>query len=243
MDVGFPDSGFDWRLWALGSAAGAATLAGGVLALRLSHRLHLILGLSAGAVLGVALFDLLPEALELGGGSGRGVATAVGVGFLLYLCLERLVSALNAREGAGRGHLGAASLTAHSLLDGLAIGLGFQVSVSVGTILTLAILAHDLSDGVNTVTTSLEGSADRIIAGRWLLADALAPLAGVTASQFLHPPRYTLALALALFSGVLLYLGAGRLLPESYRRSPAPWTTLTTLVGASLIYAVTRVVP
>ena len=47
-----------------------ATLLGGLFALRLKDRLHLILGLSAGAVIGVAFFELIPEAFELSGQTG-----------------------------------------------------------------------------------------------------------------------------------------------------------------------------
>ena len=50
---------------AIATAACLATLAGGALALRFRDHLHLLLGFSAGAVIAVALFDLLPEALNL----------------------------------------------------------------------------------------------------------------------------------------------------------------------------------
>ena len=55
------------------------------------------------------------------------------------------------------GHLGPASLTAHSLLDGLGIGLAFQVAPAIGVVVAVAVLAHDVADGVNTVTLSLSG--------------------------------------------------------------------------------------
>ena len=42
-----------------------STLLGGLLALHLKDRLHLMLGFSAGALIGVALFELIPEALGL----------------------------------------------------------------------------------------------------------------------------------------------------------------------------------
>jgi zinc transporter ZupT len=51
----------------LGFSALVATLLGGSFALKYQDKLHLILGFSAGAVLGVALFDLLPESLDLAG--------------------------------------------------------------------------------------------------------------------------------------------------------------------------------
>ena len=49
---------------AIAVAAFVSTLAGGLLALGLRDKLHLILGFSAGAVIGVAFFDLLPEAID-----------------------------------------------------------------------------------------------------------------------------------------------------------------------------------
>ena len=46
-----------------------STALGGLFAIKLKDKLHLILGFSAGAVLGVALFDLLPEAIDLTNGT------------------------------------------------------------------------------------------------------------------------------------------------------------------------------
>src|ERR1700758_404484 len=114
-------------LVALGVAAGAATLAGGWLALRLAGRIHLILGFSAGAVIGVALFDLMPEALRLGRGTGDpALITGVSaLGFFGYLVVDRALLIATTQGAGHRGHLGAGSLTIHSFLDGLAIGLGF----------------------------------------------------------------------------------------------------------------------
>ena len=49
----------------IGLATFMSTLLGGLFALRYRDKLHLILGFSAGAVMGVAFFDLLPEAFSL----------------------------------------------------------------------------------------------------------------------------------------------------------------------------------
>ena len=66
----------------LAAATCGATILGGLLALNLAGRIAIMLGFSAGAVLGVALFDLLPEALKLGeslfGWSGILLAAAAG---------------------------------------------------------------------------------------------------------------------------------------------------------------------
>jgi ZIP family zinc transporter len=222
-------------------AAGLATFAGGVLALRLADRVSLILGLSAGAVVGVALLDLLPEALKLASPNQIGATTTlVALGFLIYLVIDRSFL-LAAKEGGGhRGHLGAASLTAHSLLDGVAIGLGFEASATVGTVLAAAVLAHDLADGANTVAVSQVGGRSVLRARLWLAADALAPLAGIGLSRLISPPREVLAWLLALFAGFFLYIGASELLPGSHHGHPSVWTTATTVLGVAIIWAVVR---
>lgn len=225
-----------------GLAAGGATLVGGWLALRFADRIHLVLGFSAGAVIGVALFDLLPEALSLsqGGVSANLITGVTALGFFAYLVIDRALLIVSTQDTGHRGHLGGGSLTVHSLLDGLAIGLGFQVSSQVGAVLALAVLAHDFSDGVNTVNLTLAGASGRRMAWRWLLADAAAPMVGVIISQLFTPPRHVLAQVLAAFAGFFLYIGASELLPDSHHRHPRAWTTISTLLGALLIYVVVK---
>jgi len=231
----------DLLLLVLGLAAGLATLAGGILALRLADRAGLILGVSAGAVVGVALLDLLPEALKLATpDQSRMTTTLVALGFLIYLVVDRSFLLAAKKGGGHRGHLGAASLTAHSLLDGVAIGLGFQASPAVGAVLAAAVLAHDLADGANTVTVSQIGGRSVIRARVWLAADALAPLVGIGISRLMTPPPQTLAWLLALFAGFFLYIGASELLPGSHHGHPSLWTTATTVLGVAIIWAVVR---
>jgi zinc transporter ZupT len=229
-------------LAAIGLAAGAATMLGGALALRFADRVHLVLGFSAGAVIGVALLDLLPEALALGRGviGDAGVTTLAAAGFLVYLVADRALLMLAGGRAQHRGHFGAGALTIHSLVDGLGIGLGLQASLAVGLALAVAVLAHDLADGVNTVNVSLTGSKDPATARRWLIADAAAPMVGIAASRLIVLPPGALGLVIAVFAGFFLYIGASELLPESHHRHPRAWTTVSTVLGVALIWAVVR---
>src|SRR3989344_2028603 len=166
-------------------AASVATFVGGAFALRFRDKLHLILGFSAGAVAGVALFDLLPEAIELGTKfhSASTVALFVALGLFGYLILDRLIllhtheeedvvrptSDVGRTTSYSRGSFGALTLSAHSFFDGMAIGVGFQVSAVVVIVVAVAVLTHDFSDGINTVNLVLKNGGSWKQAFRWLL--------------------------------------------------------------------------
>lgn len=222
-----------------------ATFLGGYFALKFKDKLHLVLGFSAGAVIGVAFFDLLPEAINLAGQSYAvsTITTIVAFGFTAYLLLDRIIILHSDQEEGHnhhRGRLGAGSLSVHSFLDGLAIGLAFQVSVSVGTIVAIAVLVHDFSDGINTVNMIIKNGGTRGQALKWLLVDAIAPVVGVLSTLFFSLPEKSLAVILALFCGFFLYIGASDLLPESHHNHPAKWTTAMTIVGIVALYIAIR---
>jgi zinc transporter ZupT len=222
----------------IGIATGLSTFIGGSLALRFKDKIHLILGFSAGAVIGVALFDLLPEAISIGikFHDVHTLTMVVAIGFLAYMLLDRIILITTSKESGHRGHVGAGSLTIHSFLDGLGIGLAFQVSAALGAIVALAVLAHDFSDGINTVNLSLVGSGKPRVARLWLLADALAPILGIGATFLFTVPEQYFSIILSLFCGFFLYIGASELLPDSHHRHPRFMTSIMTVLGALVIY-------
>ena len=246
----------------IAAATLVSTLVGGLVALKLRDKLHLILGFSAGAVIGVAFFDLLPESMELGEKyfAHSTVTGVVALGFLAYLILDRVVflhvhahshdedtenargrtSAAAPSRSMQRGILGAGSLSIHSFLDGVAIGLAFQVSTAIGVIVAVAVLVHDFSDGINTVGLILKNRGERKHALRWLIVDAVAPVLGAASTLLFRLPEEGLSIVLALFSGFFLYIGASDLIPESHHAHPKVLTTVMTLLGAAVLYAAIR---
>ncbi len=227
-----------------------STVLGGIFALRFKDKLHLILGFSAGAIIGVAFFDLLPEAIDLGSKNYdiAFVTSIVALGFIVYTVLDRFIFLHSHDDEHGhedthvnkRGILGAGSLSVHSLLDGVAIGLAFQVSSAVGAIVAVAVLVHDFSDGINTINLVLKNSGTRSQAFKWLLVDAIAPVIGVTSTLFFSVPVATLGIILATFTGFFLYIGASDLLPESHHGHPTAWTTFATVLGMAVLYTAIR---
>ena len=224
----------------------ASTLLGGAFALKLRDHLHVVLGFSAGAVVGVAFFDLIPESIELAAASYAPdtMLAITALGFVIYLALDRWVllhSHNHAHEDEhepSRGIFGAGSIALHSLFDGIGIGLAFQVSPEVGAIVAVAVIAHRFSDGVNTVGLILREGGARTRAIQWLLATSLAPVLGIAATQFFTVPDVVLGQVLALFAGFFLYIGASDLIPESHHSHPVRWTTICTILGIAVMYLI-----
>lgn len=219
------------------------TTLGGLFAIRFKDKLHLILGFSAGAVLGVALFDLLPEAIELTSGvyNVQTVSILIAVGFSIYMLIDRLLSLHghdhdNCDNPSHDGKLGASALVFHSFLDGFGIGLAFKVSPTIGWVVALAVLAHDFSDGINTVNMIIKNKGNRKEALKWLAADALSPAVGVSLAFFITISESTLGLLLSVFIGLFLYISASDLIPESHHRHPALWTSISTIIGMAVIF-------
>lgn len=233
-----------WIAVPLAGVTVLSTLAGGLVALRLRGELMTAIALTGGIVVAVALFDVLPEALRTL--APRDALAVVGVGFVLFFVAERALVLHHrdepdqARAHARVGALGAGALSIHSLIDGLGIGLAFQVSTATGLLVFIAVVSHDFADGMNTVSFVLFQSDDRRQALRWLTADALAPLLGAVIGSLLSISDRGLAYLLALYAGFFLSMGATDLLPEAH--SHPSWKRVgLTIAGFAITFAIARV--
>jgi len=229
----------------LAALTAVATLAGGVIALRLHHSLPTVIALTGGIVVAVALFDVLPEAIEHVGDT-REVMTIVGAGFLAFFLVVRF-RVLHHRDDPDQarahrrvGNLGAAGLSAHSFIDGLGIGLAFGLDNTTGFLVFIAVISHDFADGLNTVSFVLNQSSDRKRAIKWLAVDAAAPMVGALIGASLTVSDETLGRLLAVYAGFFLCMGATDLLPEAHAH--ASWKRVAlTVSGFAFVYAITAV--
>jgi zinc transporter ZupT len=227
-----------------------STLIGGLTAAKFSDKLHRVLGYTAGVLLGVVAFDILPEIFKLIENkhiSSTGPMLALVAGFLLFHIIEKsILLHKSSDEHYGPHHhpqvgvLSALALSAHSFLDGVGIGLGFQVNHTVGIAVAIAVIAHDFSDGLNTVSLMLVHKNKRGKALRMLLLDALAPVAGAASTLLFHISDSGLVLYLGFFAGFLLYIGAGEILPEAHREHSSYSTIGLTILGVLFMFVVTR---
>ncbi len=221
----------------------AATLAGGMLALHLRRYLSLLIAAGAGLLLGAAFLDLLPEAIEIGRGAGLRSSLVLGLTLLSFLLFYAVHFASRRGDIAGlRNRFGAAMLIFHSFRDGLAIGAAYAASPSAGYAVALGIAAHDFGDGMNTVILTTGGAAPTLVDYSFLLADALAPLAGgLLAASWALSPRVSVVL-LVLAAGYFLQMAAVDFLPRMRAAEPRhrPFLLPTAVLGCAFIYAANR---
>src|SRR5437899_1111163 len=234
------------------SLAMLSTLTGGFIAIKAHRRIHLLMGLGAGVLLGAVFFDLLPESLVVAGTQGwspRIILGIVIVGFLMFYLTERLL-VLHActeddcdnQDHQRTGRLSAIGLIVHSNLDGAAIGAASLVNWRAGILVALAVIAHDTSDGLNTILLVTHG--ERAMRGDlvFLVIDALAPIFGGLLALAVLPPAGALAVFLGFASGFFLYTATSDLLPEAHRRSPSIMVAMATVFGILFIGIAVRLI-
>ena len=233
----------------LAAITALATTAGGYLAIKSKDRLHLVLGLSAGLLLGLVAFDLLPEVFSLGTQELLGapaVSVALIAGFLLLHFYEQLFGSHEPAESdyghdhkhssSVAGSLGALAMGGHVFLDGLALGVAFKVSSDLGIAVFIALLVHAFSDGLNTVSFLIK-SGKWGKKGIWLLGvDAIARISGAALGTTLALGDNLIAIYLAVFSGIVIYLATSHILPEAHSLHSSRLTILATILGVLVMW-------
>jgi zinc and cadmium transporter len=207
-----------WILIALTLVAnGAAGLAGGLLSERwLERHQPALVGFAAGALLGAAFLNVLPEALRLFG------AQALTWAFGAFLALALLEWKLGHHHRTERGTLAptlpVTLLSAdalHNIGDGAAIAAAFQISPEVGLAVGMAVVVHEVPQEVGDYAVLRASGFSRY---RALLALGLAQLTAVLGALgviFTAERSHAVVPAvLSLASGTFFYIGATDLLPE-----------------------------
>ena len=176
---------------------------------------------AVGALLGVALLDLLPEALTL-----LDPATVFGTllaGILVFFVLERLVLLRHCHTDACQVHGATAPLVIigdafHNFMDGAIICAAVLSSVPLGINTAIAVAAHEIPQEVGDVAILLGAGYSRrralilnVASGGSGILGALVAFAAVTVVPAVRP------FVLAFSSASLLYIAMSDLIPDLHR--------------------------
>ena len=206
--------------------AGASTILGIIMVILkerwvLKHS-HYVNSFAAGLILGIAFFHLFPESLEL----SENAVLFTFIGFLLFYVLENVMVLHSGSEihfkvksnpQHTKGMVMFSGLFFHSLLDGIIIGVGFEVDPRVGLLTSLGVILHELPEGVTTFSLLINSIKEKT-ALKLSIAVALAtPLGALISLAFIGDlSESVVGLLLAMAGGSFLYIGASDLIPETH---------------------------
>ena len=236
-----------WNVVAYGTLAGLATILGIYLVLRTGGWVHrrtiYLISFAAGALIALALLDILPEAFEL---NPYGLHWAL-VSFLGFYALERSVVVHAGHEEIDQcdpeseahhrhsfGVMSFLGIGFHSVLDGVVIGAGFAESSSTGVVTAIGVILHEFPEGLSILSILLHAGFGRARAVGYSVAVALAtPVGAIGGYLFLRGiGAGVLGALLGVAAGSFLYIGASDLLPETHRQD-SPYI-LPLLAGGAL---------
>jgi len=168
---------------------------------------------AAGLLIGDALLHMLPEAIEHGISIDQAGAW-IGLGMLGLLALECLVRTVGTSSStAVYARMDIIGDTLHHFVDGTVIGAAFAIDHTLGFVVALAIMAHELPREMGNAGVLVAGGYAPRQAFFWSAATTLAiPCGALLITLTGHSP-WLLGSSLALAAGTTLYLACGDVLP------------------------------
>jgi zinc and cadmium transporter len=211
---------------------GFFSLVGGLLVLlntKLSQRLMTpLLSFGAGAFLGAAFLDILPESVEMVE-EAHSVFIAVVIGFITFFTLERVLMTLNKNYEAGHKHsdhteslplLLILGDCLHNFLDGLVIAIAYIANPALGLSTALAIAAHEIPQEIGdfSILLNLKWSKTKIIASN--IFQSLLTVVGVVLGYYMSQSlEQYIPYLLGGTAGIFIYIAASDLIPELHHRA------------------------
>lgn len=216
-----------------------ATIGGGMLPrLKTFQKIDFryLVGFSAGAMIAIAFFDIFPEIER-----SEETALFMALGFFLVYIVEKFFLLHTCNEKECEQHaLGWPSMigvAAESIVDGIAIAVGYSINEALGIGIAIAVIAHEIPRGFTTAI--IMKNANKSIKETWialLIDGGFTPIGALLAANV--PEKYFMNI-LAFVAGTFLYIGAADLLPEAHKKFNRN-VVLSVLFGVVLIYTVTE---
>jgi ZIP family zinc transporter len=235
---------------------------GGYLVFKFKKYFNTILGFAGGIMLSVISFEILPEIIEISHELENTYIASIFFifGILLFHTVSRFfplhehghhdeehVHDHNKHHHKGLGIYGTSLIIIHSFLDGLGIGLSFLISATLGISVAVAVLAHNFSDGVNTVSTLLHGHYKNTKVKILFGMSIIAPLLGILCSRFLENTFLNSEIFilgyLSFFSGSILYLALSDILPHAHSDNKNKMPIFATLLAVIFVFFITLISP
>lgn len=205
---------------------------------------HFLASFAAGALLGTAFFDLLPEASEHSGQMNIFLWTLMGI--LAFFLMERFIHWFHHHHEHGEKEvkpvvpLILVGDSVHNFIDGIAIAATFFVNIPLGIVTSLAVAAHEIPQEIGDFGILLHRGIERKKVLFFNFLSALTAMAGAIITFFASDLiTGILPVFLAVTAGFFIYIAASDLIPEIHnedRKVIAFYETLLLLLGVLVIW-------
>jgi len=214
---------------------------GGLLAFFINEKSSRLLGFvlefSAGLMLAVVCFDLLPEAFSLGGVSLS--CWGVVLGTIMIIILDDMVKRIEYVKKSitnnvllKTGVLMAIGISLHNFPEGIAIGSGFEASMKLGLSIAFVIAVHDIPEGMAVAVplraAGIKGSKVLMLTILSGLPTALGAFIGVLLGEI---SSGIIAMCLGFAGGAMIYIVCSELIPEAKRVNSGRLSSIGNMIG------------
>lgn len=204
--------------------------------------LLLLVGLSAGAMLGGAFFHLIPESLIRC--NIENLMLNVLIGFVLFLIIEKILHWRHCHKDDCEvhtfAHMNLIGDAAHNFIDGLIIASAFVADFHLGIVTTIAVALHEIPQEIGDFGVLVHGGYKTKKALMLNFGIALtAILGGIIGFFIADQTEMALNFLLPFAAGGFLYIAASDLIPEIRKEKNTLKSTLSLtvfLVGIALMY-------
>jgi zinc transporter ZupT len=208
--------------------AGSSDFLSGWLALRVERdriEPRYVIAFAAGVLLAATFFEILPEV------NLKSDSAYLALGFITFYVLEKLIMIHACGEAECHTHrigpIAVLGMALDNVVDGAGIMVGYLIDPFLGLTITLAVVCHEIPQGVTSALIMREAkwrSEGTMLA--LVLAGLLYPIGALLAGFI--PAGFQQKL-LAFIAGDFIYLGAGDLLPEAHRQFN--WKVIASVLG------------
>lgn len=199
-----------------------------------------LIAFSSGIVVAAVFFELLPQAFEAGAAGAEGIALTMAAGFFAFYLVEKLTMLHSCGERECESHsigpVVVVGMALDNVVDGIGIAVGFLVDPVLGLVVTLAVMAHEVPQGITSAELLSRARFPRRRILAILALAGMAYLAGALLSGLI--PEAWHQRAIAFVAGSFVYVGASDLLAEAHRRFNVG-VVASVVVGAAAMYGLT----
>ncbi|MFC1612631.1 ZIP family metal transporter [Patescibacteria group bacterium] len=237
-------------LWILISTFGISVIAIlGILALFLNEKilkkiLLILVGLSAGAMMGGAFLHLIPEAVEEIGGILPYLLVIAG--FFIFFLMEKFLYWRHCHKGVCPvhtfGYMNIVGDGVHNFIDGLIIAASFMIDINLGLVTVLAVALHEIPQEMGDFGVLVYAGFKKLKALILNYISALTVVLGGIVGYFLSGVHNFVPYMLPIAAGGFIYIATADLLPELKKEGrPLRFTAsiIVFLLGIGMMYLLT----